>query len=282
MKYSTFKKIYYDHRLNKANKLRYILLIVLLPFVYLLNKIFDQRKINLDNLLIKKPEMLSKDLNYLFEFFGSDKGEKFINQYQKPIKKDNVKILGHDYAKFYEKFFKEFKNTNNNILEIGAFRGNASAAFFFYFKNANIYSYDIFPDLFCYRSSRNKNYHIDNSSEKEIEKKIIRNDLMYDIIIEDAGHYYKDQIITLFKTFSKINSNGLYVVEELDFPDTRKDMNIDNQHPTLKEILISIKSKRDFSSKLISNEEKKYFLENYNNIEILKGRENEICFIRKK
>ena len=43
---------------------------------------------------------------------------------------------------------------------------------FFYFKNASIYSYDIFPDLFCYHSSRNKNYYIDNSSEKEIEEKL--------------------------------------------------------------------------------------------------------------
>ena len=59
-------------------------------------------------------------------------------------------------------------------------------------------------------------------------------------------------------------------------------MNLENQHPTLKEILISIKTKKDFLSELISNEEKKYFLENYKNIEILKGRENEICFIKKK
>ena len=48
----------------------------------------------------------------------------------------------------------------------------------------------------------------------------------FDLIVEDAGHYYKDQIITLFKTFPKLNSGGVYVDEELDFPDTRKDMNI--------------------------------------------------------
>ena len=221
-------------------------------------------------------------MNFLFEFFSSDKGEKFIDQYDKPIKRNNLKIPGHEYHKYYEKYFAQFKEKKINILEIGTFRGNASAAFYFYFPNACIYSYDIFPDLFCYKSLRNLNSFLDNSSEKILDEKIINNNVSYDIIIEDAGHCYKDQIITLFKTFSKLNSGGIYVVEELDFPDTRKDMNTQEEHPTLREILYEINKGNNFISNLVSEEEKDYFLKNFENIKIYKGRVNEISFIKKK
>ena len=126
-----------------------------------------------------------------------------------------------------------------------------------------------------------KNYYLDNSSENEIQKKILDKAEKYDLVIEDAGHYYKDQIISLFKIFPKLKKKGIYVVEELDFPDTRLDMNLKNEHPTLKEILLSIKSNEDFHSSLISDDEKKFFLSNYNSIEILKGSFNNICFIKR-
>ena len=101
-------------------------------------------------------------------------------------------------------------------------------------------------------------------------------------MIEDAGHYLKDQIISLFILFKKLKSQGFFVIEELDFPDTRIDMNIHNEKPTLKEILYSIKNKKDFNSKYIDPVEKKYFLENFKFINIYKGRTNEIVFIQKK
>ena len=50
------------------------------------------------------------------------------------------------------------KNNQLDILEIGTFKGNATAAFYFYFKNANITSVDIFPDLIRYESKRIKNF----------------------------------------------------------------------------------------------------------------------------
>ena len=282
MDYNTFIKIYYKHRLAKASRIRYFILLFFLPLIYIVNKFLDQKIVDLDLLGEKNAQLFDKDLNYLFEYFGSDKGINFVNQYQKPLNRSKIKIQGHDYGKYYEQFFFQFKEKKINILEIGAFRGNASAAFYFYFPHSNIESYDLFPDLFCFTSMRNKNFYLDNSSEQMLEEKIIKKDKLFDIIIEDAGHYYKDQIITLFKTFKKLRSSGIYVVEELDFPDSRKDMNINNEHPTLREILNKIKKGEKFSSELVSESEKNYFLKNFDKIEILKGRVNEICFIKKK
>ena len=92
----------------------------------------------------------------------------------------------------------------------------------------------------------------------------------------------KDQIISLFLLFKTLKPKGIFVIEELDFPDTRQDMNIYNEKPTLRQILNCVINKQDFFSKYIKNSDKEYFLKNFNSIEIFKGRINEIAFINKK
>ena len=183
MKFRTFYKIYYAHRLQKASLTRKIYIFVILPLIYLVNKILLQKIIDLDNLSKNKKEFFKKNLNFLFQFFISDKGEYFIIQDQKPYRKKLS--LGHNYHKFYEKYFLKKKENQINILEIGTFKGNASASFFFYFKNAKIISGDIFPDLCRYKSSRIDNIYLDNSKETELEDKILKKELEFDFIIED-------------------------------------------------------------------------------------------------
>ena len=92
----------------------------------------------------------------------------------------------------------------------------------------------------------------------------------------------KDQILSLFMLFPLLNSGGLFIVEELDFPETRDDMKINQTKPDLKQILKNILNNLDFNSIYISDEEKKYFLENFLSIEIKKGNFNEIAIIKKK
>ena len=283
MKIKTYFKIYYQHRLNKANFFLKVYLYLIIPFKYLLNVPYLKKKINLDNFSKKNNFLFDKNLNYLFEYFSSDKGEKFINQYDQPIKRNSsLKIVGHDYAKFYEEIFDKLKNKKINILEIGSFYGNAAAAIFFYLENAKIFSADIFPDLFSYKSDRINNFYVDSSNEISIQKNIINLKKNFEIIIEDASHSYKDQIISLFMLFPLINSGGYFITEELDFPDTRDDMNLNKEKPTLRDILLNIKKGNDFNNSLITSEQKEYFLKNFDNISILKGNFNEIAIISKK
>jgi len=282
MKLKTFYKIYYSHRVKKSSFLLTIYIFLTLPFIYLINKLLLESLINLDEFSKKNQYLFKKDLKFLFQFFNSDKGESFKNQYQKPIKLENNEIIGHKYHKFYEKFLSNKKENFLDILEIGTFKGNATAAFYFYFKNSKITSVDIFPDLIRYKSNRITNFYLDNSKESELQEKILSKNLQYDLIIEDAGHYYKDQIISLFSLFENLKKNGIFVVEELDFPDTRYDMNIDRKKPTLRDILFLIQNKKDFNSELITQKQKKFFLENYKSIEIFNGQFNQIAFIVKK
>ena len=61
-----------------------------------------------------------------------------------------------------------------NILELGSFYGNATAAMFFYFKNANIYGADINPDMFKYSSERIKSLYVNSSSRDSIYNNLIK------------------------------------------------------------------------------------------------------------
>jgi hypothetical protein len=282
MNIKTFYTIYYRHRIQKANLLLKIYILLILPIRYLLNIPFLPKKINLDEHSKSNIELFKKDLDYLFEYFNSDKGDYYINQYMQPIKKKNKRIDAHGYSKIYERYFEKIRNANLNVLELGSFYGNAAGAFFYYFKNSSIYSGDICPDLFRYKSQRLKNFYINTSSEISIKKDLIDNQRIFNVIIEDASHTLKDQIISLFMLFKILSPKGIFICEELDFPETRKDMNINNEYPDLKNILKAIKSNRDFNSKYIKEEDKKYFLDNFNTIEIFKGKINEVAVIQKK
>ena len=268
--------------MKKASFVLKIYLIITVFFKYILNLYYLPKTKNLDEYSKENHNLFQKDLNYLCEYFNSDKGEKFKNQYAKPSKQDDKKIIAHGYAKIYEKYLKEQKEKNLNIIELGSFYGNASAAFYFYFKNSQIYSADINPDMYLYRSKRLINFFTDTSSRASIEKNIIKKNIQFDLIIEDASHMLKDQIISLFILFKNLKSGGFFIVEEIDFPEKREDMRVGQEFPDLKTILNKIINKENFNSKYINENEKKYFLENFDTIKFYTGNINEIAIIKKK
>ena len=282
MKLKTFYKIYYRHRINKASFVLKIYLVITVFFKYIFNLFYLPKTKNLDDYSKENQNLFQKDLNYLCEYFNSDKGEKFKNQYAKPSKQDDKKIIAHGYAKIYEKYLKEHKQKNLNIIELGSFYGNASAAFYFYFKNSQIYSADINPDMYLYRSKRLVNFFTDTSSRASIEKNILTKNIQFDLIVEDASHMLKDQIISLFILFKSLKSGGFFIVEEIDFPEKREDMRVGQEFPDLKTILNKIINKENFNSKYINENEKNYFLENFDTIKFYTGNINEIAIIKKK
>ena len=178
MKLNTFYKIYYRHRFQKASFVLKLYLSLSIILKYLINLFYMQKTIDVDNLALRKNQFFNKDLNFLFEYFNSDKGEFYINQYTQPYKRKNNKITAHGYAKFYENLFKPLKDKSLKILEIGSFYGNASAALFFYFRNSLIYSADINPDMYKYKGSRLNNFFVDSSSKESIVKNILNQNIL--------------------------------------------------------------------------------------------------------
>ena len=83
----------------------------------------------------------------------------------------------------------------------------------------------------------------------------------------------------LFKT---LQSGGLFIIEEIDFPEKREDMRINQNKPDLKTILQKVNNNENFTSIYITDEEKKYFLNNYDSIKFFQGNTNEFAIIKKK
>ena len=135
--------------------------------------------------------------------------------------------------------------------------------------------------MFKYSSKRIKNFFIDSSERSSIDKNILSKEISFDIIIEDASHMLKDQIISLFMLFKILNPGGYFIVEELDFPESKDNMRINQSPPDLKTILKNILKKEDFTSTYISQKEKEYFLKNYEFIKFYKGNINEFAIIKK-
>lgn len=282
MNIKTFYTLFYRHRIQKASLIRKYFLWFLLPLKYGINFLYFKKKINLDKYSKDNKFLFEKDLNFLFEYFNSDKGETFQNQYTHPKKKDLRRITAHGYSKFYETIFLNLRNESFNILEIGSFYGNASAAFYFYFKNANILGGDINPDMFSYYSERVKSFYVNSSSEESIKKNIVDKDIKFRIIIEDASHMLKDQIISLFYLFPKLEKGGYFIIEEIDFPESREDMRTNQDLPDLKTILKNIIDQKDFNSPYVTKELKDYLIKNFESIKFFKGHQNEIAIIKKK
>ena len=282
MKLKTFYRIYYRHRVKKASIILKIYLLIIIPFKYFINFLHLPKKKDLDVFSKNHAHLFDKDLNFLCEYFNSDKGEKFKNQYDKPSKSNKKEVVSHGYAKIYEKYFHKYKEKKLNIIELGSFYGNASAALFFFFKNSQIYSADINPDMYIYNSKRLENFFADTSSRSSIEENIIKKNIEFDIIIEDASHMLKDQIISLFILFKILKSGGFFIIEEIDFPEKRDDMHANQEFPDLKTILKKINNNENFESKYINQDEKKYFLNNVDFIKFYKGNINEFAIVKKK
>ena len=282
MNLKTFYKIFYRHRYKKASFILkpYLLITALIKYIY--NFFYFPKKVDLDIFSNNNKFLFEKNLSFLFEFFNSDKGDFFVNQYSQPYKKNDTKIKAHAYAKFYEKYFKNLRNDNLNILEIGSFYGNASAALFFYFRNSKIFGADINPDMYLYKSERVKNFFLDNSERISLDRNLINKKIKFDIIIEDASHMLKDQIISLFMLFKLLRPGGIFIIEEIDFPEKKLNMRENQEPPDLKSILKNILLQKEFFSNYIKDEEKNYFLNNYKSIDFFKGNYNEIVFIKKK
>ena len=282
MKLKTFYRIYYRHRVKKASIILKIYLLIIIPFKYFINFLHLPKKKDLDVFSKNHAHLFDKDLNFLCEYFNSDKGEKFKNQYDKPSKSNKKEVVSHGYAKIYEKYFHKYKEKKLNIIELGSFYGNASAALFFFFKNSQIYSADINPDMYIYNSKRLENFFADTSSRSSIEENIIKKNIEFDIIIEDASHMLKDQIISLFILFKILKSGGFFIIEEIDFPEKRDDMHVNQEFPDLKTILKKINNNENFESKYINQYEKNYFLNNVDFIKFYKGNINEFAIVKKK
>ena len=232
-------------------------------------------KKNLDKVLIKKKEFFNKDLNFLFENFNSLK-----------------KYVG--YADIFHENFRELRNKKLDILEIGAARGDGIASFYFYFRNANFIGIDNNPFRIRYKSNRIRSIYVETSSKKILQNLTNYLNQKFDIIIDDCSHRLIDQILCFAENFKNLKKGGIYIVEDLNYPELFKIYNPTNEVIDLKTILKKINSGEEIFTKLMQNSEIENIRDNIENIKFYKTKNrpnylihdlydySEIVFIEKK
>ena len=222
-----------------------------------------KKKIDLD-----KIQNNEKSLNELFNYFGTDKGTSVKN----PYNKKSEEIFGHGFAQFYEKHFNNFKNEKINFFEIGTWEGASLASFSKYFNNANLYGLDR-NFKFKYKSKRINFYYCDTTNKKDLKK--ISNKIgkkKFQVIIDDGSHLLNDIIHNLKFFLDFVDNKGYYVIEDYNHPEYYSYLNNSSGDELLiKDIIIKIKDKEFFDSKILNKNDQTKLFESIKEINVHKG-----------
>ncbi len=122
----------------------------------------------------------------------------------------------HYYTQWYNFHFKDIRDKKINILEIGVAAGCSLNMWSKYFKNSNIYGIDITNKNIKKDVLRNFDIFIGDQSDKKFLKKVCNSvSDGFDIIIDDGSHIPDNQIVTFKYLFPRLNTGGVYVIEDL-------------------------------------------------------------------
>lgn len=151
------------------------------------------------------------NLTDLADRFGSDKGSS-----------------KHRYTELYHMLFHPYRDRSINILEMGLLIGGPEHGigvdrktadvpsirmWLEYFSKAKIYGLDI-SDFSWFKHPRFQFTRCDMDQRENIASAYGRAD-KFDIIIDDASHASHHQQFALLELLPKLNSGGLYIVEDL-------------------------------------------------------------------
>lgn len=126
----------------------------------------------------------------------------------------------HAYTLFYDGIFRNNKNDNLKIAELGVAYGSSLLMWQVYFPHAEIYGFELYEE---YINNFKKNFNNERIilANLDVTKKdcIIKtfNDLniFYDIIIEDTTHQFEDQIRVIENTYKYLKPGGILIVEDI-------------------------------------------------------------------
>ena len=133
---------------------------------------------------------------------------------------ENQSHYTHKFVHFlmiYDELFAKYRNTDVSVLEIGIEFGGSLELWKTYFgPKAKIYGVDKLIERASYLENDSQitmfqGLQGDRDFLKELKIKIPH----IDILIDDGSHVSKDQIATFEELFLHIDSNGLYICEDM-------------------------------------------------------------------
>lgn len=232
-----------------------------------------KKKISIDN-----DEFNSESLDALFHYYGSDKAD--IYKFSK--------TQGHGFSKFYIEKLQHLREKKINILEIGSFAGASAASFIKYFKNSEVFCFDINISKFKFSSKRIQVFGLDIKNEKNVyktlkyifEKKDFKE---FDLIIDDGSHNLSDIFLGLKIFLKHLKSNGFYIIEDYKHPNYYK-YNKDTEDILIDDLILKLKNKTHFDSNYLNHDIQTLLINSIEKIDVYEGnlQDSDICFIKKK
>lgn len=120
---------------------------------------------------------------------------------------------GHSYLKFYEQHFKELKDTELRLMEIGVWEGASLRMWEEYFPKAHVVGLDIHEKV-QYDTNRIETLICDQSNVEDLMRIGAQFDQNVDIIIDDGSHNADDQILSFEILFRHLKKGGYYCIED--------------------------------------------------------------------
>ncbi len=125
----------------------------------------------------------------------------------------------HAYTGIYHFLFHKMRNEKLNIAELGCFKNEGMKMLREYFKNANLYGYDI--DLKHIDNAKKDNLYntqyflIDVNSPSSIKEGLSKASDKFDIIIDDSSHIFDHQINIVKNSIPYLKKDGYLIIEDI-------------------------------------------------------------------
>jgi hypothetical protein len=119
------------------------------------------------------------------------------------------------YFDIYERHFSRFRGQEVHIAEIGIYSGGSLEMWRDYFgPKSHIYGVDIEPECKVYERDRVKVF-IGDQADRSFWKEFCTKVPNLDIVIDDGGHQYEQQVVSLEELLPHLRPGGVYLCEDV-------------------------------------------------------------------
>jgi hypothetical protein len=119
------------------------------------------------------------------------------------------------YFDIYDRHFRQFRGHEVHVLEIGVYSGGSLDMWRDYFgPKAIIYGVDIEPDCRGYEDDRIRIF-IGDQADRSFWREFRRMVPTLDIVIDDGGHQFEQQIVSLEELLPFLRPGGVYLCEDV-------------------------------------------------------------------
>jgi hypothetical protein len=120
----------------------------------------------------------------------------------------------HEYTSRYNMYLESFRDVEFNLLEIGVCDGASVKMWKEYFPKATIVAIDIDPRCKEFEEDR-IHIHIGDQTDINFLQSVVSKHGHFEVILDDGGHSWKQQIVSFETLFPRLSYGGLYFLEDM-------------------------------------------------------------------